>query len=210
MKFDRPLEEKELIILDLELERTDIPLRKQFKFMTIWAGVALVIGTIAYFKINPDDIIVLFLTVASYIGLGFWIVAEQRLKQNRRRKSFNYLKEKNLVTVVQIRSETYFLLEEEDDEGDFYLFQLADNQIFSFGGQDFYENDKFPSNDFEIIEGRGIKNEILILEIDVRGEKIKPAKIISGKQKWDMLASPSYPLPDKLTIAEGRIEDYIK
>jgi hypothetical protein len=65
-------------------------------------------------------------------------------------------------------------------------------------------------NNFEIIEGRGIKNEILILETCTKGEKIKPTKIISGKEEWDLLASAHYPDPGKLTVADGRIEDYIK
>lgn len=210
MKFERPLQEKELNILDLELDRTTVALRRQLRFSSIWASIALIIGTIAYFKIDPRSTIVLFLTVAAYVGVGVWVFLEQRLKQNRRQKSIAYLKNKNQVTVVQVHSDTYYLLEEQEDEGVFYLFQLANNKVFSFGGQDFYEDDKFPSNNFEIVEGRGIKNEILILETYINGEKIKPTKVISGKEKWDLLGSTHYPNPEKLTVADGRIEDYIK
>jgi len=210
MKFERPLNEKELNILDLELDRTNVTLRRQLKFLSIWTGIALIIGSIAYFKIDPQSTIVLFLTVASYIGIGVWIVVEQRVKQYGKRKSIAYLKSKNLMTVVQVHSDTYYLLKEQEDEGVFYLFQLANNKAFSFGGQDFYEDDKFPSNNFEIVEGRGIKNEVLLLETYIKGEKMKPKKVIGGKEKWDLLGSTHYPDPNKLTVADGRIEDFIK
>jgi hypothetical protein len=210
MKFERPLQDRELKLLDIELGRTNIRLSRQIKFLSVWTSLALIIGTIAYFKIDPNDTIVLVFTVASYLGIGFWIVVEQRVKQNRKRKSIAFLKSKNLVTVVQVHSERYFLLKEQDDEGVFYLFQLADNKVVSFGGQGFYENEKFPNNNFEIIEGRGIKNEVLILETYIYGEKIKPARIISGKEKWDLIGSAHYPDPSKLTVADGRIEDFIR
>ena len=103
----------------------------------VWISIALIIGLIAYFKIDPQKTIVLFLTVATYIGIGVWIVAEQRAKQSRKQKSIAYLKNKNLVTVIQVHSETYYLLKEQDDEGIFYLFQLPDNRVFSFGGKTF-------------------------------------------------------------------------
>jgi hypothetical protein len=40
-------------------------------------------------------------------------------------------------TVLQVHSDKYYVLGEQDDEGVFYLFQLADNKVVSFGGQDF-------------------------------------------------------------------------
>jgi|ERR1700754_901722 len=210
MKFERPLQEKELNILNLQLDPQGNTRRNQIRFLVIWTFLALIIGTIAYFNIDPQNVIILLLTLASYFGIGIWIVAEQRIKAMRRRNSIAYLKNKNLVTAVEVNSDSFYLLEEEEDEGVFYLFQLENNKVFSFGGQDFYEDDNFPSDKFEIVEGRGIKNEILILETFVYGKKIKPRKIISGKEKWDLLSGSQYPDPEKLTVVDGRIEDYIK
>ena len=171
---------------------------------------ALIVGTIAYYNIDPKSVFILFLTIAAYIGIGFWIVIENRIKEHRRRNSIVFLKKKNLVTAVEVNSSTFYLLEEDDDEGLFYLFQLENDKVFSFGGQDFYESDRFPNNKFEIVEGRGVKNEILILETFLYGDKIKPQKVISGKEKWNLLNSNYYPDPSKLTVTNGRIEDFIK
>lgn len=210
MKFERPLESKELDLLEGMLDPTRIKRWRLIKFLSVWTSLALVVGTIAYFKIEPDSKIVLYLTVASYIGVGVWIFVEQRVQLRRKEKSIAFLKSKNLVTVVRVRSDTYCLLDEQEDEGVFYLFQLPDNQVFSFGGQDFYENDEFPSNSFDIVEGRGINGELLILETYVYGQKIAPAKVIGGAAKRALLARPDYPDPYRMTIAEGRIEDIVE
>jgi hypothetical protein len=39
------------------------------------------------------------------------------------------------------------------------------------------------------------------------GNKIPPKRVISGQQKWDLLASGKYPDPEKFTIMDGQIED---
>jgi hypothetical protein len=208
MKFERPLEGQELDLLEGMLDPTRIKLRRLVKFLLVWTSLPLVVGTIVYFKIEPDSKIVLYLTVASYIGVGVWIFVEQRVQLRRKEKSIAFLKSKNLVTVVRVRSDTYYLLDEQEDEGVFYLFQLPDNQVFSFGGQDFYETEEFPSDSFDIVEGRGINAELLILETYVYGQKIAPAKVISGAAKWALLHRPDYPDPSRLTVVKGSIGEF--
>jgi len=208
MKFERPLQERELNILELQLARLDRKRRYGIRFLVVWTFLALVVGSIAYFR-EPKDGNGLLLIMAIYIGIGVWVVVEQRVKGNRRRKSIAYLKEKNLVTVVEVNSDTFYMLEEVDDEGVLYLFQLEGNRVLSFGGQDFFESDNFPSDKFEIVEGRGIGDEILILEAFVQGKKIKPKKVFSSKEKVELVNNSNYPDPEKLTIVEGRIEDYV-
>jgi hypothetical protein len=111
--------------------------------------------------------------------------------------------------VVDVNSNAYYVLEEEKDEGPFYVFQLPDNKVLSFGGQDFYEDENFPNNKFEIVEGRGLKNELLIFTVYNYGDKIEPKKIIRGKEKWNLPGSRHYPDPERFTIVKGRIEDFI-
>ena len=210
MKFERSLQEKELNLIDFQLNQLNKTAKNQIRYFAILTLIILGAMLIAYFYISPRNINVLFLISAIYLGIIVWVIAERRTKLSRRRKSIAYLKARNLLTVVEVNSDSFYLLDEEDDEGVYYLYQLQNNKVFSFGGQDFYESDVFPSNKFEIVEGRGIKNEILILETFVHGEKIKPKRTISGKDKWDLLTSSHYPDPAKLTVADGRIEDFIK
>jgi len=210
MKSERALQEKELSILNRRLKQIEKATKRQWRFLFIWVILAAIVGIIVYNRLTKqEDRYLLFVTLAVYIGIGVWVVMEQRVKQSKEKKGIEYLKSKNLVTVIEVNSAIYYELKEEDDEGVYYLFQLDENSVLSFGGQEFYEDENFPSNKFEIVEGRGINGEVLILEVFVSGERIKPSKVITGKEKWDLLQSDLYPDPEKLTIATGRIEDYI-
>lgn len=179
--------------------------------MFIWTLLALVVGTFAFSKMDTSqEVLLLFATTVIYISIGVCVVGKEYLKQQKVRKSITFLKSKNKITVVEVSSGKYYELKEEQDEGVYYLFQLDNNKVFSFGGQDFYPNKRFPSDKFEIIEGRGLYNEILLLETYCYGKKIHPTRIITGQEKWNMLNSPNYPDPGLLTVAEGRIEDYLQ
>ncbi len=211
MKFERPLQEKEISVLHEQLRAIDKGVGRQVRFLFVWTVLALIAGVYAYSKMRSEgDRILLFTTIAVYIGIGAWVVAEMRYKDRRKKESIAYLINKNLVTVAEVRSGKYIELEEEDDEGVYYLYQLDNDTVFSFGGQDhFYPDDKFPSDHFEIVEGRGMKNEVILFELYNYGRKTLPAAVIKGKEKWKMLERPAYPDPHSLTIAKGRLEDFI-
>jgi hypothetical protein len=211
LKLQRPLQDKELKILDKRLKRSDKNLKRQLRFLLIWILLSFVIGTFAFFKMDTaGDILWLIVTVTIYVGIGAWVFGKEYLLQRKEKKSIAFLKNKNLVTAIEVSSDLYYELKEEEDEGVYYLFQLPNNKVFSFGGQDFYPSKKFPSDKFEVVEGRGLNNEILLLETFSYGKKIKPTRIIAGQEKWNLLNSPNYPDPEKLTVVDGRIEDYLQ
>ena len=87
---------------------------------------------------TTNEILLLFSTIAIYIAIGVWVIGKEYLKQQKDRRSIAFLKNKNLVTVIEVNSDLYYELKEQEDEGVYYLFQLPNNKIFSFGGQDFY------------------------------------------------------------------------
>lgn len=210
LKLQRPLKDKELKILDKRLKQLDKNFKRQTRFLLIWTLLAFAVGIFAYFKMDTTNkALLLFATVAIYIGMGVWVTGKEYLKQQKERKNIAFLKSKNMVTVVEVSSDFYYELKEQEDEGVYYLFQLPDNKVFSFGGQNFYPSKKFPSDNFEIVEGRGLNNEVLMLETFSYGKKIKPARVIAGQEKWNLLNSPIYPDPQKLTVVDGRIEDYL-
>ncbi|WP_315817878.1 hypothetical protein [Paraflavitalea speifideaquila] len=211
MKFNRPLQDKELAILYQQLAQLQKRAKKDTRVLVIWTLLALVIGAIVFPGMKTQaEILLLLGTVAACIGIGVWVTLEGRLKLNKERNSIGFLKQKNIVTVVEVSSDRYYELEEQEDEGVHYLFQLDNNKVFSFGGQDFYPDKQFPSDKFEIVEGRGIKNEVLLLEVFNYGTKIEPSKIITGQTKWDLLGLSDYPDPDRLTVKEGTIEEFLQ
>lgn len=211
MKLQRPLQDRELKILDKRLKQLDTNLKRQTRFLLIWTLLAFAVGTFAYFQMDTtSNVLWLVATVIIYLGIAVWVTGKEYLLQQKEKKSIAYLKSKNSVTAIEVSSDLFYQLKEEEDEGVYYLFQLSDNKVFSFGGQDFYPSKKFPSNKFEVVEGRGLHDEVLLLETFCYGKKIKPTKIIAGQEKWNLLNSPNYPNPEKLTVVDGRIEDYMQ
>ena len=179
------------------------------RFLFVWTLLAILVGTFAFFKIDTKTALILLVaTVLIYLGIGAWVVGNTYFKQQKEKKSIDYLIRKNLVTAVEVSSNKYYELKEQDDEGQYYLFQLSGDKVFSFGGQDFYPSEKFPSDKFEIVEGRGIDNELIFRETYNYGNKIEPTRVIGGQEKWAFLNKPNYPDPTKLTVTTGRIEDY--
>ena len=208
MKIDRPLSEKEHKILDKELKQLDKNQRFQIRYLAGWSLLAIVVGTFVYFRLeNPTELYMLIGTVVIYILIGVWVFVESFSKLNKRRKSIEYVKAVNKVTVYQVTSIEYIQLSEQDYEGVFYMFQLANDKILTFGGQDFYPTKSFPSDNFEIAICYGPKKEIVLLEKYNYGKKLKPKLKIAGKPKWDIIASAKYVGPDYVNIISGRLED---
>lgn len=46
-------------------------------------------------------------------------------------------------------------------------------------------------------------------EIYSFGKKLQPTKTINGQKKWNLLTSPFYPDPEKYTIVEGKLKDFV-
>jgi len=205
---ERPLLKKEIKALNRDLNQIKKRNLTQFKFLIGWALLAIIVGSIFYFILDSENEHYLLLgTVIVYILIGVWNFTENYLKHDRQRKSIDFALENNRATSIKVVSNDYIELSEIEDDGVNYLFQLADNKILSFGGQDFYQTKKFPSNDFEIAVCYGLKDEIVLLEKYVYGEKLLPRIKITGQKKWDLLSSPKFPDPDKFIVIEGQLDD---
>lgn len=208
--MERALEEKELKTLDDKLQHNNRLLRRMVRFLWVWISLALVIGGIVFFWMkNRNEVYLLGTTVVLYIGIGVWVAGKDYGALRKANKSIEYLKSNNRVTVVSVRADKYYELKEQEDEGVFYLFQLEEDKVLSFGGQEFYPNSQFPNDQFDIVEARGLYNEVLLLEIYTYGSKIAPLLVLEGQQKWDVLSSGQYPDPYQMTIVNGKVEDFI-
>ena len=162
-------------------------------------------GIIIAVFIHPDLWLLLVVTVLVFEGIGLWIFLQERNNGQKELKQIKYLKTANRVTSIKVQTKEFYELTEEEDEGVYYLFQIAPDKILSFGGQDFYSNKKFPNSDFEIVEGKGENGQIVLLETYSHGEKIKPVKKIRGKEKRELLAKIN---PDEFQIFDGRLEQF--
>ena len=59
----------------------------------------------------------------------------------------------HIPLVVEVRATELVEIEERDDEGACWLFQLRE-EILVLAGQDYYETTKFPNDDFSLVEVR--------------------------------------------------------
>jgi len=209
LKTIRPLNPRELAKLEKDLRQGETILKSQKRFFLGWTLLAVLVGSFVYFRLDSKaELYLLMGTVITYIFIGVWVFLEQFSKTNKRRTSIEFAKAKNEITSIRVNSRKYIELSEVEDEGVFYLFQLENNRILSFGGQDFYPTKKFPSDSFEIAVLYGVKDEIVLLEKYLSGNKLEPLFKITGQEKWDLLAKSGYPDPERFTMIEGILEDY--
>lgn len=208
MKTIRGLNKKEQDFLRRELKRSKERFNSNIRFITGWILLSLIIGVIAFVKIDAKLKAYLYVVIAIYIVIGLTVFFKQSIRLNKAIKNLSFVQKGNEINSIVVRSSSYIQLAEVDDEGIFYLFQLDGDRILSFGGQDFYPTKTFPSNDFEIAIAYGPAGEIVILNKYERGTKLHPMLKISGEEKLKLISKPSYPDPEKFTIIAGRLENY--
>jgi len=209
LKKYRPLTSKEITFLDKELEQVKNRLKFHYKLFFGYSLLAILIGSFVFFKLDSRaELYLLIGTVIVYILIGVWIFLENYCKIKKQHNNISLAKARNNVISIRVISDRYIELSE--DEGVHYLFQLSDNQILSFGGQDFYPSKKFPSDNFEIAICYGETEEVVFLKKYTFGKKLEPVTKIIGKEKWNLFASANYPNPDKFTILEGSLKELDK
>ncbi|GEM_PF-838282 len=208
MQTERPLSDKEIKTLKQDLKRLDKRKSFQIKFLVGWTLLAILVGTYVYFRLDTTiELYLLIGTVIIYILIGVWGFMETYLKQKRERKNIDFVFATNKVKSIKVIATDYIELSEVEDEGVNYLFQISDNKILSFGGQNFYPIKNFPSDNFEIVICKGQKGEIVLLETYNYGKKIQPNRKITGQQKLDLIGSANYPNSDNFVIIAGQLEN---
>ena len=206
---ERQLSDKEIKVLKYDLKQLDKKKSTQVKFLSIWTIIAIFAGIFFYFRLETvNEQYLLAGTVTIYILIGVWSFGKSLIDINRKRKSIDFVFKNNKVNSIIVISKDCIELSEVEDEGVYYLFQLADNKILSFGGQEFYPTKKFPNDNFEIVFCCGLKGEIVLLETFIYGDKLAPKKIITGHRKFELIGSSNYPNPEKFTIIEGQLEKF--
>jgi len=171
---ERPLSAKDIKTLDKDILLFNK--RKNFtvKYFVGYTLIVLIVSIFVYFKIDRNDLVPLIVTSIGFFIAGLWGFLELYLKENKRLKAITWSKNENKVLSIVVKSNDFIEIPEHEDEGDYYLFQLADNKILYIGGQEFYQSKSFPNNNFEIVMAKDPQNKIILLERNDLGEKINP------------------------------------
>ncbi len=203
---ERPLIDKEIRILKKDINQLAKRNTFQKRFLLGWTIVAMIVVTIVFFRLDSKaEYYLLFGAVVIYILIGVWVYLENVIKIKKQKNSIDFVLAENKAKSIKIVSNKYIELSEVEDEGVFYLFQIEDNKILSFGGQDYYPTNKFPSDDFEIVMCHGKSGELVLLEKYVNGNRIQPIQKITGHRKLELISRSKYPNPNNFTVIEGQI-----
>ena len=82
-----------------------------------------------------------------------------------------------------IKSDRMIEIQELEDEGACYLFEVEDKKLLLLFGQEYYPGPKFPVTDFSLIQIQDSKKNPIEFFIEKRGEKLKPYRTIPAKDR---------------------------
>lgn len=198
---DRPLTEEERRLV--EIRHDDLRTRRHVAPQRTAAAVGIVCGALALVTIllsnAPLPVILAFWGVMS-VGLAVWTgravarsypqvdVLERALRVSRGR-------------ALRIRARRVVELEEVEDEGACFAFQVLPDQVLLLHGQQYYADETFPNSDFTILdvldEDGGVADTLLISH----GVRLRPERAIARSIK------ASLEIPGDLTMMRGDLRD---
>ncbi len=108
---------------------------------------------------------------------------------------------RNEADVFDVRASSYVELEEVEDEGACFAFELIDGGIAFLSGQEFYPGAGFPSLDFSLVFPLDEEGRAVDMLIEKRGSRARPTRTIPSKVKWEMA------LPESLSVVQGSLDD---
>lgn len=108
---------------------------------------------------------------------------------------------RNAADVYDIQAKAFAELEEIEDEGAFYAFELQAGRLVFITGQEFYDGARFPSLDFSLVYILDERGRTVDMLIDKRGPKARPARTIPRELKHELA------VPDHLQVMNGTLAE---
>jgi hypothetical protein len=106
----------------------------------------------------------------------------------------------NQAHVTKIQSLEFVEIEEQDDEGPTYAFQLPGNKIVFVSNQDF-PTAKFPNSEFSLVEIRDNAGKLVHWVVAKEGVKITPLRKISARNARHLW------VPNYLDVIDGTLDE---
>ena len=163
--------------------------RGHWAFAGIGVAVFGVLWVVTLFvSESPWHIVTGFWSVVG-VGIMFWV----RRDLNKDDRAFDAMRERmssalraNKAKVIDVTATAFVALEEVEDEGACYAFEVADDTLLLLSGQQYYEAARFPSLDFSLVDVLDERNRIVDAWIRKRGSKAAPQRVIPAATKWQL------------------------
>lgn len=108
--------------------------------------------------------------------------------------------EADRAEVYDVRARAFAELEEYEDEGPCYAFDLGDGRIVFVVGQRFYPEARFPSLDFSLVHPLDEDGNAADEWIEKRGPRADPHRVIPADVKWEL------EVPEHLGVVRGSLD----
>ncbi len=137
------------------------------------------------------------------IAMWLWGYVGERRKLSRQIRTMESAIRRNEATVVQVQASAVVELEEYEDEGLCYAFQIGENLMVFICGQHYYDfsSRRFPNSDFSMIEILDESGETVHIRMAKRGLKLEPVRTIPAEVKAKLRQ------PGDLEVISGRLAD---
>jgi hypothetical protein len=132
-------------------------------------------------------------TTAGHTAPGtryLWVYLSQKPKYRAAVNRFEDALRRNEVQEIKIQSDALVELEEIEDEGACFAFQLNDHRIVFVSGQDYYSSARFPNDDFSVIRVYDSRRFLVQEFVEKRGIKLKSKRSIPAKVKSQLQTLP--------------------
>ena len=109
---------------------------------------------------------------------------------------------RDTADVYDVRARAFAEVEEIEDEGACYVFDVGDDRLAFVYGQEFYEDEGFPSLDFSLVYLLDEAGRTVYMLMDRRGAKAEPTRTIPAAVKRTL------DLPEHLEVRTGALDDF--
>jgi len=197
----RPLSKIEQRLLQADLRQSEARLRS-FSRKLLSAGV-VIFGPLWVLRVIVAKgrwVLPTAFWLVLAVAISAWTYFSETPKYTAAVRRFEDALRRNEVQEIKIESDAFVELEEIEDEGACYAFQLGSDRIVFVSGQDYYPSARFPNNDFSVIRVFGSQGSLVEEFVEKRGKKLKPRKKISAEIKSQL------EIPEHLQVIEGNLD----
>lgn len=139
------------------------------------------------------------------VFIYFWVVSDLRKELGHLPEmmaTFESVLERNEVESFDIEAVGCAKLEEVEDEGACWAFDLGDGRVVFLVGQQFYPAARFPSLDFSVVYPLDEGGRPADMWLEKRGDRRAPDRVIPAKDKWELWEQ----IPDFPGVVHGGID----
>jgi hypothetical protein len=177
--------------------RRKLALRTLIACLVVFGPLAAV--TLAVSKVDWRLVVAIWAAVG--LSIYLWVYVQERWRMSRSVQSFVSALGNDTARVTQIQSNAVVEIEEWDDEGAAYAFQLPERKIVFIDGEAFRASSRFPNSDFDVVELLGGSDGVAGIFLKARRETLSPLRKLSLIKQKDLR------WPKHLQVIDGSLDE---